>query len=134
MEFAPPQGHGRALVRVRRGQRQFREHLLAEQGQVCAFSGPAPERVLEAGHLYSYAQLGTHLRHGGLMLRRDIHRLFDDGMLSVSPSRLSVDVAPELARYPQYGRLHGQELHLRLRSEQVDWLAQHWQEHRATPM
>lgn len=125
-----PQGFTHALVRVRRGQQQFRDQLLLAQGSVCAFTGGAPERVLEAGHLYSYAQLGTHFKHGGLMLRRDIHRLFDDGMLAVEPSRLRIDVAPELAIYRQYTRLHDEPLSLRLRDEQIDWLGKHWEEHR----
>lgn len=125
-----PQGFGHALVRVRRGQQQFRDQLLIAQGTVCAFTGTAPARVLEAGHLYSYAQLGTHFKHGGLMLRRDIHRLFDDGLLAVRPSSLHIDVAPELATYPQYARLHGEPLTLRLHDEQVEWLGKHWDEHR----
>lgn len=126
----PPQGFGRALVRVRRGQQQFREQLLASQGSRCAFTGGAPARVLEAGHLYSYAQLGTHFKPGGLMLRRDIHRLFDDGMLAVEPSSLCIDVAASLATYPQYARLHDGPLTMQLRDEQVDWLGKHWDEHR----
>ncbi len=125
-----PHGFSHALVRVRRGQQQFREQLLAAQGSVCAFTGGAPARVLEAGHLYSYAQLGTHFKHGGLMLRRDIHRLFDDGLLAVQPLRLRVDVAPVLAAYPQYARLHDEPLTLRLKDEQVEWLGKHWNEHR----
>lgn len=129
-----PQGFVHSVVRVRRGQRKFREHLLTSQGSRCAFTGAAPERVLEAGHLYSYARLGTHHAHGGLMLRRDIHRLFDDGLLSVDPTRLQVDVAEELARFPQYARLHGGGLVVPLHDEQVGWLAKHWDEHRATPL
>ncbi|WP_158274459.1 HNH endonuclease signature motif containing protein [Cellulomonas sp. WB94] len=125
-----PQGFSHALVRVRRGQQQFRERLLAAQGSMCAFTGGAPTRVLEAGHLYSYGQLGTHFEHGGLMLRRDIHRLFDDGLLAVQPSSLCIDVAPALATYPQYARLHDEPLTLRLKDEQVDWLGKHWNEHR----
>lgn len=128
-----PQGFSHALVRVRRGQRHFRDHLLEAQGSVCAFTGGAPARVLEAGHLYSYAQLGTHFKHGGLMLRRDIHRLFDDGMLAVEPARLRIDVAPHLAIYPQYARLHDERLTLRLKDEQVEWLGKHWDEHRIVP-
>lgn len=128
-------GFQHALVRVRRGQRQFRAHLLASQGNSCAFTGAAPERVLEAGHLYSYARLGEHHAHGGLMLRRDIHRLFDDGLLAVDPERLRVDVADELATYPQYARLHDASLTLRPNDQQVDWLGRHWDEHRlARPM
>ncbi|SEE70298.1 HNH endonuclease signature motif containing protein [Ruania alba] len=127
-----PGGFRRTIVRVRRGQQRFREDLLARQGKVCAFTGSAPARVLEAGHLYSYAQLGTHAPHGGLMLRRDIHRLFDDGLLAVDPYRLRVDVSPDLAAYPQYARLHDGRLTTRLEDGQVDWLAKHWDEHRAT--
>lgn len=123
-------GFRHSLVRVRRGQRKFREHIFSSQGSVCAFTGAAPPRVLEAGHLYSYAQLGQHVEHGGLMLRRDIHRLFDDGLLSVEPGGQRIDVAPELADYPQYERLHGQELTVPLRDPQVEWLDKHWREHR----
>ena len=123
-------GFTHSIVRVRRGQRKFREHILASQGSNCAFTGAAPPRVLEAGHLYSYAQLGEHHEHGGLMLRRDIHRLFDDGLLSVDPTRLRIDVASELAEYPQYARLHDQLLTTQLRTKQVEWLDSHWREHR----
>lgn len=126
-----PGGFRHTLVRVRTGQAQFRRHLLTTQGSMCAFTGGAPPRVLEAGHLYSYARLGEHHAHGGLMLRRDIHRLFDDGLLAVEPRALSVDVAPELAEFPQYARLHGEPLLLPLHEQQVEWLGRHWEEHRA---
>lgn len=131
-DFFFPQGHQREIVRVRRGQRQFREHLLTTQGETCTFTGEAPARVLEAGHLYSYARLGVHHEHGGLLLRRDIHRLFDDGSLAVDPDRLQVDVSEDLESYPQYACLHDRRLSNRLHNDQVDWLARHWAEHRAS--
>lgn len=127
-----PGGFGHTFVRVRRGQAQFREQLLEHQGAVCAFTGTAPARVLEAGHLYSYAEIGTHYQYGGLMLRRDIHRLFDDGSLAIEPGSLRVDVAPELESYPQYARLHDRPLALALRDEQVEWLGKHWASNRVT--
>ena len=126
-----PQGHQLELVRVRRGQTQFREHLLATQGESCAFTGEAPARVLEAGHLYSYAELGVHYEHGGLVLRRDIHRLFDDGWLAVDPSSMKVDVSPMLEAYPQYAALHGRALLAKVADRQMGWLFTHWSEHRA---
>jgi hypothetical protein len=126
-------GFEHSIVRVRRGQRDFRKHILASQGSNCAFTGAAPPRVLEAGHLYSYAQLGKHDEHGGLMLRRDIHRLFDDGLLSVNPARRRIDVASDLADYPQYATLHGQPLTTQLHDRQVEWLDKHWYEHREAP-
>lgn len=131
-DFFFPQGHRLEVVRVRRGQRQFREHLLGSQGEKCAFTGTAPARVLEAGHLYSYAALGIHHEHGGLLLRRDVHRLFDDGWLAVKPDTLQVDVAESLESYPQYARLHDTVLQTKLHDEQLVWLDRHWHEHRAS--
>ncbi|MDE9365426.1 HNH endonuclease signature motif containing protein [Luteipulveratus sp. YIM 133132] len=127
-----PQGHKLELVRVRRGQQKFRARLLDVQGTSCAFTGGAPPRVLEAGHLYSYADLGVHHEHGGLLLRRDIHRLFDDGALAVDPGRLRIDVSDELESYDQYASLHDRVLHTDLNEVQVGWLAAHWAEHRAS--
>jgi hypothetical protein len=126
-----PQGHAEAVVRVRRGQRAFRENLLTSFGEVCAFTGTAPARALEAGHLYSYASLGEHHNHGGLLLRRDVHRLFDDGSLAVNPSTLKVDVSDELAPYSQYASLHDRALKVDLKKGHVDWLDRHWAEHRS---
>lgn len=126
-----PSGHAQGVVRVRRGQRNFRDHLLRAFAGRCAFTGSAPDRVLEAGHLYSYAQLGQHHEHGGLLLRRDVHRLFDDGWLAVDPARLKVDVSTNLESYPQYARLHEQRLHVDLHKKQIEWLDKHWAEHRS---
>ncbi|MGJ9414128.1 HNH endonuclease [Aeromicrobium sp. CF4.19] len=128
MEFS--QGHSEALVRVRRGQRKFRDQLLKTYGGRCAFTGEAPKRVLDAGHLYSYAQLGEHFEHGGLLLRRDVHRLFDDGSLAVHPGTLKVDVGNDLETFPQYARLHDRPLAVQVNDERVEWLQKHWNEHR----
>ncbi|CAM3498820.1 HNH endonuclease signature motif containing protein [Nocardioides dubius] len=125
-----PQGHRLEVVRVRRGQRPFRDHLLELQGELCALTGEAPARILEAGHLYSYAELGVHHKHGGLLLRRDIHRLFDDGWLAIDPSRHTIDVAESLGRFPQYAWLAGKRVRVRLNDDQVEWIERHWSEHR----
>lgn len=126
-----PQGFTRETVRVRRGQGAFRAHLLAAQGSTCAFTGGAHERALEAAHLYSYGELGTHYEHGGLMLRRDVHRLFDDGWLAVDPATLRLDVVADLEPYEQYARLHGERIKVDVVDEQVSWIEKHWIEHRS---
>lgn len=124
-------GHRLAIVRVRRGQSEFRRALLATYRGGCAFTGPAPDRALEAGHLYSYAKLGEHHAHGGLLLRRDVHRLFDDGEIAVDPETLRLDLSPDLTCYRQYEWLSGRRLRCQVDESQVDWLAKHWAEHRA---
>jgi hypothetical protein len=58
-----------------------------------------------------------HHTHGGLLLRRDIHRLFDDGSLAVNPSTLEVDVSTQLEPFPQYAVLHDRRLTVNLESD-----------------
>ncbi|WP_328735454.1 HNH endonuclease [Streptomyces bobili] len=126
-----PGGHRFAKVRARVGQAAFRAALLRDQGEVCAISGPAPADVLEAAHLYSYAESGEHHDFGGLLLRRDLHRLFDNGRIAVDPETDLLDTDPGLDAYPAYAELHGKPLAFSLRSEHRVWLAAHWNTHRA---
>ncbi|WP_146069672.1 HNH endonuclease [Arthrobacter sp. B0490] len=122
-------GHHERTVRVRIGQQQFRKSLIDKYGAVCAFTGHGPLPTLEAGHLYSYASAGVHDSEGGLLLRRDVHRLFDLGFLTVDPKSLSICVKPELDQYDAYHSLNGQKLHVVVTEGQRKWLAQHWAAH-----
>ncbi|MEU5407420.1 HNH endonuclease [Nocardia asteroides] len=92
---------------VRKNQDKFRRRLLQRDGIRCAVTGAAPARVLEAAHLRGYAKHRTHELSEGLLLRRDIHALFDDYLLAIHPTELKVVVAPTLAGYPAYQALHG---------------------------
>jgi ribosomal protein L37AE/L43A len=115
--------------RARIGQQAFRTRLFEEQDSVCAFSGIAPPAALEAAHLYSYAETGRHYSKGGLLVRRDIHRLFDDGQIAVSPNTHLVDVAEAILRYPVYAELNGRPLRVPLTETHWEWLALHWHNH-----
>jgi hypothetical protein len=124
-------GHRRVAVRVRRGQAGFRRRLLNEFGSVCAFTGPTPESALEACHLYSYAAVGKHHDHGGLLLRRDVHRLFDLGELAVDPGAMTIDVTRALLSFTTYADLHGRAVGVQATASHRHWLRYHWKEHRA---
>lgn len=123
-------GHRESVVRVRVGQDAFRKQLLRDQGETCAFTGPAPATVLEAAHLYSYAESGEHHDYGGLLLRRDVHRLFDLGRIAVNPETGTLDISGDLHAYPVYADLHGKPPAVRLRPEHLTWLRAHWHTHR----
>jgi HNH endonuclease len=91
------------------GQTEFRRRLLERFGPVCAFSGPQPPESLEAIHLTPFA---TSLRHdlaGGLLLRADLHSLFDRGLIGVDED-LKVRLDPSLRPYRELARLDGREL------------------------
>ncbi|MDX8146493.1 HNH endonuclease signature motif containing protein [Lentzea sp. BCCO 10_0061] len=125
-------GHRKAYVRVRVGQEAFRGDLLLRYGNECAFTGSAPPAALEAAHLYSYAETGVHHADGGFLMRRDIHRLFDEGLLAVHPNTLHIDVHPNLAGYPEYARFHDKPLHPTPTEGQREWLRRHWEQMRPT--
>lgn len=67
----------------RRGQPEFRRKLLAAYGGKCCVTGSMVEDVLEAAHIVPYATSGDNDTANGLLLRSDIHTLFDLGLLDV---------------------------------------------------
>ncbi|RSS77805.1 HNH endonuclease [Streptomyces sp. WAC06128] len=124
-------GHRMKNVRTRVGQAPFRKQLLLDYGQVCAFTGPAPAGALQAAHLYSYADEEEHHDWGGLLLRNDVHSLFDRGQITVNPDTGRIEVDDELLGYPAYAELHGRKPMVSLRPEHEVWLAAHWRTHRS---
>jgi hypothetical protein len=103
-------GHVESTVRRRRGQREFRFKMMEKFGEICAFSGEQPPQVLEAAHINSFAQTGEHHLNGGLLLRRDIHSLFDANLISVNPDSWKIQIAPRLHGFETYRPLDGRNL------------------------
>lgn len=62
---------------ARENQRAFKEMLIARYGRRCAVTRTSVEAVLEAAHIHPYACGGADHPDNGLLLRVDIHRLFD---------------------------------------------------------
>jgi predicted restriction endonuclease len=84
--------------------------LDVKYGSVCAITGPAPRAALEAAHLRAFAVHGTHEVNEGLLLRADIHGLFDVGLVAVHPDTHEVHVSPELDGFAGYRALRGRRL------------------------
>jgi putative restriction endonuclease len=74
-----------ALFRPRLGQGSFRVVVTDEFERHCAVSGEKTLPVLEAAHIRPVASGGTHQAGNGLLLRSDIHTLFDRGYVTVTP-------------------------------------------------
>jgi hypothetical protein len=117
-------GHTRRMRKARKGQRSFRKALLKMYGATCAFSGSAPEEALQAAHLYAYSDEGQHHERGGLLLRADLHRLFDEGLIRVDvKDKIVIDQA--LRKWNGYWALNGRPLKVGLIDPQREWLAAH---------
>jgi putative restriction endonuclease len=73
------------LQRHRLGQGAFRKLVLDAYGRRCAVSGEHAIPVLQASHIKPFADLPQHEITNGLALRSDIHILFDQGYVTVTP-------------------------------------------------
>lgn len=74
----------REVVR-RGGQRKFRRSLITAYSGRCAISGCAVQPLLEAAHITPYLGPDTNSITNGLLLRADLHTLWDLGLLAVDP-------------------------------------------------
>lgn len=95
-----------AAIVMRQGQSDFRQILLKAYNGRCAVTGWNVIEVLEAAHITPYLGPETNHPSNGLLLRSDIHALFDLGLLAIDPEMLIVVLAPRI-RGSSYSDLHG---------------------------
>jgi putative restriction endonuclease len=85
------------LIQKRRGQPKFRNALIERYGKRCMVTGCKLVAVLEAAHIDPYRVEGHNHAGNGLLLRADIHTLFDLDLLGIEPNDLSVELHPHIA-------------------------------------
>ncbi len=120
-----------ALVRPRLGQGIFRISVTDAYGRACAVTSEHSLPALEAAHIRPYGDGGAHEVPNGLLLRSDIHRLFDRGYVGVTPDRrfvVSKRLKDDFSNGRSYYPLHGQEIRMPARPEDhpsKEWLEWH---------
>jgi hypothetical protein len=85
-----------AAIVVRQGQGAFREKLLAAYQRRCAVTGCDVVDALEAAHVVPYLGPETNQVSNGLLLRSDIHTLFDLGLVTLNPADYRVLLSESL--------------------------------------
>lgn len=107
------QRYGKDLVvRPRLGQGTFRFAVQRAYGR-CAVTGEHSLPALEASHIIPYSEGGQHEIPNGLLLRADIHRLFDGGYVTVTPDlhfRVSGRLMDEYKNGRQYYELSNRRI------------------------
>jgi len=93
----------------RRGQPKFRHALLEAYDGKCAITGCEAEDALEAAHITPYLGTETNRAANGLLLRADVHILFDMGLITVDTSNMTLLVSPDL-QHTEYHILAGKHL------------------------
>lgn len=94
-----------ALVRRRLGQGTFRVVVTDTYRRSCAVTGEKTLPVLEAAHIRPVAAAGAHSVNNGILLRSDIHTLFDRGYVTVTPDH-RFRVSQRLRNDWQNGRVY----------------------------
>lgn len=100
-------------VVARRGQQAFRQALFSAYGGRCAITRCEVAGVLEAAHIFPYRGPNTNHVSNGILLRADMHTLFDIGLLRISPTDFRVELGSEIEE-SEYAQLNGMILHLPL--------------------
>ena len=104
-----PEELQRFAAHVRRGQPAFRKNLLNAYGERCAVSGHGPKEVLEAVHIAPHAKTGINELDNGLLLRCDLHSLFDAHLLRINPKDLCIVIDVSLKDTP-YWEFNGETI------------------------
>ena len=115
---------------VRPNQPMFRVMLLSSYNQTCAVTSSRVVQTLEAAHIRPYAYERLDRIHNGLLLRADVHRLFDSGLIGVDTDHMETIVSPKLIG-SEYEEYVGQTLNLP-EDNQVQPSASLLNEHRKT--
>ena len=102
------------VIGTRHGQRTFRLRLLSAYGQ-CAATGEHAFPVLDAAHIQKYLGPASNHPQNGIVLRTDIHRLYDAGYITVTPDQhleVSSRLRHESGNGERYYELHGNRIHV----------------------
>jgi hypothetical protein len=100
-----------AAIKIRRGQADFRERLLRAWKSECVVTRSRVVGLLEAAHIKPHAEAVDYRTSNGLLLRADIHTLFDLGLLSIDEF-MRVHLAEDL-KFSEYRQYDGRQIERR---------------------
>ena len=92
-------------IRARRGQSAFRNGLRSRYGDRCMVTGSNVLALIEAAHIRPYRGENDNHFENGLLLRADVHTLFDLDLVGIDPGTLLVHVSQLIEA--EYGFLKG---------------------------
>lgn len=111
----------------RRGQEGFRRRLIERYGARCAVSGCELLAVLEAAHIDPYRNASHNHPENGILLRADLHTLFDLGLLAIYPHKWIVHIHRDALQTAAYSDLDGKTLEWGGLRPSTEALAHRWQ-------
>lgn len=98
-------------IKQRRGQKTFREQLL-KYNPICAVTGCELVDILEAAHIDAYRNETHNHISNGVLLRSDIHTMFDLNLIAIHPQTHTIHLFPE-AKNNGYDEYDGKKIHVK---------------------
>lgn len=95
--------------KIRKGQLKFRNNLLEIYNNSCAISDCNVINALEAAHIQKHSVSGINSTSNGILLRSDLHKLFDSNLLKINPNTLLVELS-DLIKSSSYYEFEGRKL------------------------
>lgn len=86
-----------AFVLKRLNQSKFKKIMNELYQNKCAISGIVIPVLFEAAHIKAYSESGNNSNFNGILLRNDLHRLFDAGLLRIEPDSLEISIDNSLS-------------------------------------
>ena len=107
-------GYGRSVLqKIRIGQGAFRVLVTDAYSRRCSISGEKTLPVLDAAHIKPYSEQGPHQISNGILLRSDMHKLFDCGYITITKDykvEISKAIKEEFENGREYYQYHGRDL------------------------
>ena len=97
-------------IKQRRGQKSFRDNLLSHK-KTCAITNCNIVDILEAAHIFPYRNNSHNQISNGVLLRADIHTLFDIDMIAISPIDHTIHLNDTLKK-SEYYSLNGKSINI----------------------
>lgn len=92
-------------ILTRRGQNRFRKELIRAYSYRCAVTGCDVVHSLEAAHIMPHSETRSYSVRNGILLRSDIHTLFDIYLISIEPETYRVVISEKCQSH--YGSFQG---------------------------
>ncbi|MDD5313035.1 MAG: HNH endonuclease [Dehalococcoidia bacterium] len=111
-EIKPQYGEPTAII-PRLGQGSFRVMVTDAYDRRCSITNERTLPALDAAHIKPFSESGKHAVDNGILIRRDIHALFDKGYVTITPSmklEVSRKIREEFENGRDYYKFHGNSI------------------------
>lgn len=106
-------------VNERVNQSAFRKTLMQVYEGSCCITGCKIAETLHACHIIPHAVNGNNQISNGLLLRADIHELFDNNLIGINPETLKIKISDSISD-TEYKALNGEDFKARVKDKYID--------------